>query len=62
MAGQHELTLVPVNSPVGPTGCSKYINVLYAPFHPRNFRGPSFAFFFWEAGGWQCFNGSFRAS
>lgn len=45
MAGQHELSLVPVNSPVGPTACSKYINVLYAPFHPRNFGVASFAFF-----------------
>lgn len=46
MAGQHELRAVPVNSPVGPTACSKYINVLYAPFHPRNSGGASFPFFF----------------
>lgn len=45
MAGQHQPSLVPVNSPVGPTACSKYINVLYAPFHPRNFGGVLFAFF-----------------
>lgn len=39
---QHGLSLVPASSPAGPAARCKYINVLYGPFHPRNFGGVAF--------------------